>query len=211
MQNPLHLRWKDRTDGLSGEMRKTSPRARGVNNGNGPVTAWIRASLSGRSGWTLIELLVTLSIMGTITGIAVKTLGTLLRSERTGVDHVSQLVAVSQLSRQFRADVHAATTAEIGTDVPTKPLLRIAIGADRQIQYEKQPEGLLRTEQRPHKTPIRHLWRLKQTEFQCVETTGPPRLLTLVIGTLEAIPAKMGTPTVAKELRIDAIIGRDRP
>ncbi len=163
----------------------------------------------GRNGWTLIEMLVTVAVMAAITGIAVKTLAAMLRSERNGIEHVSRLQTVSRLARQFRSDIHAATAVELGADIPTKPLLLITVGDAHQIQYEKTPQGLLRTERRASQSARLEPWRLSQTEFQCVETPGTPRLLTLIVDTLEPGPNK-GTAPASKEIRIDAVVGRDK-
>ena len=164
---------------------------------------------TSRGGWTLIEMLVTISVMGTLTGVAVKTLSAMLQSEFRGVEHVARLATVSKMARQFRTDIHAASKFELA-NVPNKPLLLISVNETRQIQYEIQPAGLLRTEQRGSQSPIRELWRLKQTRFQLEETAGPTRFLTLVVGTLDPHPSQGSSPTATlKELRIDAIVGRD--
>jgi prepilin-type N-terminal cleavage/methylation domain-containing protein len=165
-----------------------------------------------RSGWTLIEMLVTIAVIATITGVAVKTLAAMLRSERNGVEHVARLATISRLARQFRADIHKASAIEISTDTPSKPLLLVTVNETQQIQYETKPAGLLRTERRANQQPSIELWRLAKTRFQCVESNGPPRMLTLVIGTLEPDPIQGSSPTgTSKELRLDAVVGRDRP
>lgn len=166
----------------------------------------------GRAGWTLIEMLVTLAVMGTLTGIAVKTLTSMLLAERRGVEHVSQLATMSRLARTFRNDVHQSTTYEISAAEPQKPLLLLTLDANHQIHYETQPLGLLRTEHRANQPVARELWRLQPARFRCVESTGPPRLLTLVVGTPEPHPAGTKAPSAAsllKELRIDAVVGRN--
>lgn len=163
-----------------------------------------------RPGWTLIEMLVTLAVMGTLTGIAVKTLTSMLLSEHRGIEHVAQLATMARLARTFRNDVHIATGIEISTDEPQKPLLLVAVDANHQIQYETQPLGLLRTERRANQPVSRELWRLKSARFQCVDSTSTPRLLTLLIGTPDVHTAgAKATAPLLKELRIDAVMGRD--
>lgn len=164
-----------------------------------------------RRGWTLIEMLITLSVMGTITVVAVKTLGAMLRAEYTGVEHVARLMTTSRMARQFRADVHAASKVEIAPDLPTKPLLVVTIDDTRQIQYETHASGLLRTDLRANLAPIKELWRLKQASFQCVETSGPPRIVTLVVRTVVTEPGvTSASGATHRELRFDAVISRDR-
>lgn len=170
-----------------------------------------RGAAGRRRGWTLIEMLVTVSVMASITGIAVKLLTTLLRSERNGIEHVTRLTTVSRLSRQFRTDVHAATELQVSADNPQQPLLQITSEDRRQIQYEIQPQGLLRTEQRPDQpVTVKDLLRLKNTRFRVVESPVPPRLLTLIIETPDTFAVDAKQPAGdSRELRIDAIVGRD--
>lgn len=176
----------------------------------GMPASGLRHHNRSRTGWTLVEMLVTISVMATMTGIVVKTLTAMLLSERSGIEHVSRLATLSRLARQFRTDVHAAAKLEISSDLPDKPLLLLTIGDNHNIQYESQPLGLLRTERRANQPLSRELWRLKPAQFQCVESTGSPRFLTLVVGTLEPNARNKSVVPTMKELRIDAAVGRDR-
>lgn len=163
-----------------------------------------------RPGWTLIEMLVTLAVMGTLTGIAVKTLTSLLLSEHRGIEHVSQLATLARMARTFRDDIHLATGVEISTGEPQKPLLLLTIDAHHQIQYETQPLGLLRTDRRANQPVGHELWRLKPARFQCVDSTGKPRVLTLIVGIPDLHPAGASAAApLLKELRIEAVMGRD--
>lgn len=164
-----------------------------------------------RRGWSLIEMLVTISVMAALTGIAVQTMAAMLRAERTGTEHVARLANTARLARQFRADVHVAKSIATNTAALDKPLLLIQAADERQIQYQVDPAGLLRTESRPNQPPRREIWRLKQTQFQCLTSAGPPQQLALVMNTVaadfSATPASQ--PAAQKVLRIEAIVGRD--
>ncbi|MDB5337329.1 MAG: hypothetical protein JWN70_2948 [Planctomycetaceae bacterium] len=164
-----------------------------------------------RRGWTLIEMLVTISVMASITGIAIKILTTLLRAERNGIEHVTRLTTVSRLSRQFRADVRAATELQLSGDNPQQPLLRVTSEDQRQIQYEIHPQGLLRTEKRPGQPlTVTDLLRFKNGRFRIVESPAPPRLLTLVIETPDTFAIGTKQPAGdSRELHIEALVGRD--
>jgi prepilin-type N-terminal cleavage/methylation domain-containing protein len=163
-----------------------------------------------RRGWTLIEMLVTIAVMGVLTGVAVKTLAAMLKAERAGVEHVARLATISRMARQFRADIHAATAVEIPTDRPAKPLLVVTIGEDHQVHYEPQPQGLLRTELHKSQPGKRELWRLKHTEFQCAASNAAPEVITLIIRTDSSLAASSTFKPAPKEIQIDAIRGRDR-
>lgn len=164
-----------------------------------------------RDAFTLIEMLIAVSVMMTMMGIAFGLLSALLRAERSGIAHVVRLTTVSRLARQFRSDIHAATDLQLPTADPTKPLLQITAGDQRQIQYEIQPQGLLRTETgsaRP--IPSRDLMRLKGTRFHVEESATSPRIVTLIIETPEASPADPRRPSGnSREVRVEAVVGRD--
>lgn len=199
-------------DVIAHTMRRARPRTN-VATANGcpkPISR-IPASRQShrRAAWTLIEMLVTIAVMATLTGIAIKTLTSLMLSERRGVEHVSQLATMARIARTFRNDIHLATGAEISSDDPQKPLLQLTLDANHQIQYEIQPLGLLRTERRSNQSVGRELWRLKPARFQCVDSTGPPRQLTLIVGTSEPLSGGKTATPLLKELRIDAVVGRD--
>lgn len=170
-----------------------------------------RRSIYRRRGWTLIELLATMALLTAMTGISAKILTTLLRSERNGTEHVVRLVTVSRLARQFRADVHAAIDLQLSGDNPQQPLVTITGADQRKIQYEIQPRGILRTEQRPAQPAASHdLLRLPGTRFRIVDSATPPRLLTLVVETPDTFALDPRQPADnAREVRIDAIVGRD--
>lgn len=156
-------------------------------------------------------MLVTISVMSVLTGVAIKTLSSVLIAERNGVQHVVDLATVSRLARQFRQDVHGASAVEINSDAPGKPLLQVTIAEGHQVDYQIQTPGLLRTERRPDQSVRNELWRLKQTQFQCLATTGSPQMVTLVIAPQQS-DKTVGKPrTTMNEVRIDAIRGRDRP
>lgn len=170
-----------------------------------------RPDRHARRGWTLIEMLLTISLIGTLSGVGVKMLASLLRSEHHGIEHVSRLSTISRLSRQFRSDVHAATAVKIAPDSNATPWLQLTTQAGEDIQYQVHSAGLLRTE-KPPTGPVRNdLLRLKGTRFRCLETTTEPRRLTLIIETTAPYPAASKTAAAdgGRELHVEAVIGRD--
>ena len=167
--------------------------------------------VSRRRGWTLIEMLVTVAVMGSMTGMAAKMLGTLLHSERRSVEHVTRLATISRLSRHFRADIHAAADWRLPGDNPQLRLIQITTADKRQIQYKIQPQGVLRTEQHSGQpTVVQDLLRLKGDRFRIVESSDSPRILTLIIETPEALGTDSKPPTVhSRVIHIEALVGRD--
>ena len=61
-----------------------------------------------RRGFTLIEMLVVMTVGSVIVGIGVGMLHVLLRTEQTGRDRVHQAGVLARLAEQFRSDVGAA-------------------------------------------------------------------------------------------------------
>ena len=176
----------------------------------GKASGNLSRGTTARRGWTLIEMLVTMMVAGAMTGVSVKMLSTLFHSERTGIEHVTRLTTVSRLSRQFRADIHAATDLQLAGDAQ-QPLVRITSGDQRQIQYARHPQGLLRTEQRPSRTlNNQDLLRLQGSRFRIEDSKRSPRIVTLIIETPDKFPTDAKQPAgTTRELHIEALLGRD--
>lgn len=187
-----------RNNGFNAEARRDSRQCR------------YRSTVRRRCGWTLVEMVVTITIMSVLTGIAIKTLTTLLLSERTGVQHVVDLATVSRLARQFRQDVHSAKSVEVNSATASKPLLQVTIAEGHQIDYQVQDAGLLRRELRPDKSVHNELWRLKKTQFECQTNSGTPQIVTLVLKGSDRVRNAGKTNSTLKVMQIDAIAGRDR-
>ena len=165
-----------------------------------------------RAGWTLIEMLLTVTVMSALTGVAVKTMGAMLRSERNGAEHVARLTGLSRLARQFRADVHDATSVELKSSEKPNLLLLLTLDDTHQIQYDVYPTGLQRTARSPNQPPKTEFWRLPQTQFQCVQSAEGSQMVTLVVTSSDPAVAKVkaSAPVLQKELRFDAALGRNR-
>ena len=59
-------------------------------------------------GFSLIEMLVVITVGSVVVGIGVGTLHVLHRTEQTGRDRAAQARIVDRLAQQFRSDVAAA-------------------------------------------------------------------------------------------------------
>jgi prepilin-type N-terminal cleavage/methylation domain-containing protein len=68
-------------------------------------------TMNRRRGFSLIEMLVVITIGATLSGIAVLMLHALLRSHNTGREHLEYARTINRLAEQFRADVHAMQQA----------------------------------------------------------------------------------------------------
>lgn len=93
-----------------------------------------------RPGFTLVELLAAMSLLGMVSFLALTTIIGALRTERAATTVYRQLALQHELADQFRADVARATAApdklKDQTAGPTCLILRGPAGADVRYQWE---------------------------------------------------------------------------
>lgn len=75
-------------------------------------------SCGARAGFTLIEMMVVISTTAALMSFATVLLALLFRADHAGHDAMAQQLAIAHLSRQFRADAHVATSAQVAQDNP---------------------------------------------------------------------------------------------
>jgi prepilin-type N-terminal cleavage/methylation domain-containing protein len=91
-----------------------------------------------RAGISLIELMVVISILAALLSFATVLLGLLLRADHAGHDAMARQLAITHLSRQLRADAHAATSANVPQDNPGA--LELTLDDGRSVSW-KSSEG----------------------------------------------------------------------
>lgn len=102
---------------------------------------------SRRTGTTLIETVVMMSISMVMLGLAVTMIHLLLRAERFTTQAVWHNTTLARVSRMLRDDVHAALTADVqppADDLPTA--LTLKLSGDRVVSYQIEEHQLTRTE-----------------------------------------------------------------
>lgn len=112
-----------------------------------------------RRGKSLVELLVVISMLGMILGTAGTVIYRLMRTERAVETDLVWQRAVTAFAEQFRADVHAAVTAEVLND-GTGLTLMLPSGS---VTYSLNARGI-RRETKSANEPSQH------EEFRCGET-----------------------------------------
>jgi prepilin-type N-terminal cleavage/methylation domain-containing protein len=88
--------------------------------------------MTRRRGYSLVELLVVISVTAVLMAIFALLAGMLLRLDRTGNAVMAGRETVGRLSSRFRADAHAATSvheAPAEPPAPAKPVAQPAAGA----------------------------------------------------------------------------------
>ena len=107
-----------------------------------------------RSGYTLVELLVVMSVNSVLMAAAAVLLGMLLRSEHHGRRHFEETNAMTRLAEQLRADIAAANGASIAAVTPddnpagtAAPVDHLNMEGDgRRVEYWRDGERVRRVE-----------------------------------------------------------------
>jgi prepilin-type N-terminal cleavage/methylation domain-containing protein len=97
-----------------------------------------------RRGYSLIEMLVVITVMSMMVVMGTLTMALLMRSERTGGDALVAAQAGHRLARQFRKDVHAADDATLDTSNPGHPVLNLIANGRAKVSWSRVEEGLRR-------------------------------------------------------------------
>ncbi len=157
-----------------------------------------------RRAFTLVEMIVAISVGATLMGIAMSLLLVMFRTEQNGRSQLAQAESLERLANQFRQDVHAA----IGRTVPSGKDLhdwRFDLTANRSVQYRVAENAISREQRSGAKQVRRESFRLPQdsTVAIAVDRAANPPLVSL---TIEAggTSSQPGCP-----FRVDAVLGRD--
>jgi len=109
--------------------------------------------MSKRHGFTLVELLVALSVLAIILPMAGGTVFFLLRAQSQSAESLRDALALTQLSHTFRSDVHAARRAQTAT---ASDGMTLDLDESRTIDYRAEPNGFVSRTVRRGKTVERH-------------------------------------------------------
>lgn len=157
-----------------------------------------------RPGFTLVELLVVMTIFLFLLSSVALSLGTLFRAQGNLQDELVEANAMSRLREQFRADAHRATTATVTNDNEATTL-QLTLPDATSVSYRLQSQQIVRTAHEGESVLHRDVFKLLEgTTSECV-VTGSPNFVTL---TTSFVPPEL-TSDVAKPRvhKIDASIG----
>ena len=169
-----------------------------------------------RRGYSLVELIVVMSVGSVIGTTAIMLLGALLAADRGARGHLQESASLSRLSRQFRADVAAADDASIEVPPATKgdslersfPRLTLHGASGETITYAGEPGRALRKAQGESGANRQESYALPEPlalTFE-IESTSPQRIVTMALAAgddQQASSARLGW-------RVEAALGRDR-
>lgn len=157
-----------------------------------------------RRGYTLVEMLVVISVSTVLLGAAVSMLYVLLRAEHGGREHANRATIVARLADQFRTDIHAARRPIPG-DGADKDQRRFALKDDAVLIYRALPGEVERREEIAGKLVRQESYALPAgSSAEIVVRTDPAPVMAGLVITLPG-PA----PVTDREIRIDAVLGRD--
>ena len=167
------------------------------------------AMTTRRSGYSLIEMLVVMTVSAVVMTVASMTITLMMRSERTGGDALAAAQSGHRFERRFRDDVHSAATAVVDTADSSQPLLRLAGDGQPSITWSRVKDGLRRTVGNPPS----HVdtFRLSTTGIAfTLSSAGPPSRRRQLV-TITAIPEADGEPLAgdAWPTRLTALLNRD--
>jgi len=100
--------------------------------------------MTKRTGFTLIEVLVVVSLLAVILPMAGGTIFFLLRAQSQSAEGLREEMALSQFSHTFHSDSHAARSVRSTGPVPAQNKMMFDIGNSRTIEYLAEPNGLVR-------------------------------------------------------------------
>ena len=150
-------------------------------------------------GFSLIEMLVVITVSAALLGICTSILHLLMRSERAGRDHLHQATSAARLARQFRNDVHAAITPPAPGDA-ARPGWRFELAPGQTVVYRIEPGRVDRTEWERQKLRRQESYDLPAGDTARIEPPGHQRPATACLLLPQANRA---------ELRVEAVVGRD--
>jgi prepilin-type N-terminal cleavage/methylation domain-containing protein len=188
-----------------------------------------------RRGFTLIEMLVAITVGTTLAGIAVFLLYALMKSHNTGREHLEYCRTVNRLAEQFRDDVHSMRkTSPDATETLCDLLPNTA--DDTRVRYQCLEGRIDRSELQGEKIVRRESYMLPQDLESSIKTQAQQGATVVVIvispkgkmGTDASPTRQSGPPTATGSepvpilpeqqtpklyymapVRIEAVLGRD--
>jgi hypothetical protein len=159
-----------------------------------------------RSGKSLIELVIVLTVLIAVMTPAARLMYTLMRSEREGIRGLAVSANMARLSRELRRDVHAALGAELVApegDAPAR--LRLRQADDRVVTYAPGTDRVTRTvADEAGETSSREAFHLPDGAGT-FEVSSEPRL---VVFTHKRSRTSEST-SASEAIRVEAVPGRD--
>ncbi|MBN1590150.1 MAG: prepilin-type N-terminal cleavage/methylation domain-containing protein [Pirellulales bacterium] len=155
-----------------------------------------------RRGFSLLEMVVVITVSTVLVGVSVGVLYTLMRTERTARNRVPHSTNIARLAEQFRGDVRAATRQP--------PLVRqgewhFTLPDNRTVTYRTAP-GEVRWEERVEGSLVRKESYILPDGWSMtidVPNNAMPAMASLIL------VKDSESPTAGREIRVVAALGKD--
>jgi prepilin-type N-terminal cleavage/methylation domain-containing protein len=160
-----------------------------------------------RRAFTLIEILVVITVGSVLMGVAVVMLAALLKSEGSSRRHLEYCTILNRLDDQFRDDVHAAAKATPGERGEALELVMPEPGA-KLVRYRFEPGEIVREESEGEKILGRESFTLPEEVSAKFEQKqeGESSMLILRVEPKAIDGGKIHYPASS----IEAVLSRDR-
>jgi prepilin-type N-terminal cleavage/methylation domain-containing protein len=167
--------------------------------------------MSRRPGYSLVELLVVMTVATVVLGAAGVLLHTVLRTDQAVRDEQQAHAGISRLAEQFRADVHAAVAVEppaAEAGAAAQPVeYRLRLPAGQTVLYRFETGKASRLEQAGQEVKRRETFTLPGDNMARIELRDnpPPTVASLVLSSTGEAPGRPPGVTA----RIDAVVAKD--
>lgn len=172
-----------------------------------------------RSGTTLVEMLIVMSVAAVMMGVSVCAIHLLLDAEREATRAVRFNTSVARLAQAFRADIHAARQVELPDAEDGMPAVLVASLDGRQIRYELDAHQATRIEtEGEHQVHREAYYFPPRSLLQFWRRPGEKGLAQeIVVLEIDMAPAGSGTREIPsathgspkRRLTVEAVPGRD--
>jgi len=156
-----------------------------------------------RTGKTLLEAVVIISIMSLIVGLAATSLATLFRLRQQMSRDSEQAAALARLGTRLRQDIHEAVAVELNDDCS------LALADGRSIRYSYSAPSMVREVKRDETVVHRDRFLLPRSasaEFSR-NSDSPGKLVRLSIRPTEVRTRRIEMP---RTTTIEAVVGLNR-
>ncbi|MCR4413479.1 MAG: hypothetical protein NUV77_13745 [Thermoguttaceae bacterium] len=163
-----------------------------------------------RHGWTLIELVATMTVATTMFGILFALIHGFFRLERRSREELHTRSSLERLATQFRDDAHAARALAPApaADGPSPAGWDLHLDGGRRVEYRVVDEGLDRIERVGDRIERRERYRLPEAMAASVDL---PSEKTGSMAVLRIAPDGSAPPEPDNHpVRIEAALGFDR-
>ena len=134
--------------------------------------------MNRRKGFSLVEVLVAVTVGSVLLAVAVGLLYALIEMDRTSREHLRLRIAAARLGDQFRRDVHAAVRltgpqeGAAGNGAEATAAWELDLPPDRAVEYRLEEASLLRTERAGGEVVRREWFRLPPHAVASIERSG---------------------------------------